>query len=80
MSYCFIILGGLIVVYTLLAYITGLPQLTDLIPVCLGSDHPSEQFYKVVPSDKPDHGPKYILGLGVAILVAGLGIKYLLSH
>ena len=80
MSYFFIILGGLIVVYTLLAYIAGLPQLTDFLPVGFGSDQPSGQFFKVVPSEKPDYGPRYMLGLGIILLVAGFGIKYLLSR
>ena len=58
----FFVLGGLIVVYTLFASVTGLPQLTDFLPVALGSDHSSGQFYKIVPSDDPDYGPAYILG------------------
>ena len=75
MSNLLLVLGFLLVGYTVIAFFTGLPQLTDFMPV----GNSEEGFYKIVPSDKPDYGAWYVLGGGVALVVMGALIKYVFN-
>jgi hypothetical protein len=80
MNYFLIIFGGAIILYTLVAYYFGFPQLYDLLPLGFFDGKSDEEFYKVVPSDKPDKGPWIAIGLGVALILLGLYIKYVLRR
>jgi hypothetical protein len=80
MSYILIIFGGAIICYTVVAYYFGFPQLSDFLPVGFFEGKPDEQFYKVVPSDKFDKGPWLVIGLGAALTLLGLYLKYVLHR
>jgi hypothetical protein len=80
MSYILIIFGGAIICYTVVAYYFGFPQLSDFLPVGFFEGKSDEQFYKVVPSDKPDKGLWLVIGLGAALTLLGLYLKYVLHR
>lgn len=80
MSYFLIIVGLVIVGYTVVAYFFGFPQLSDFLPVGFLYGRPSEQFYKIVPSNEMDTGPWYAIGLGVALILIGALIKYVVHR
>ena len=67
-----LVAGVLLVGYTVIAFFTDLPQLTDFMPIG-GSE---DGFYKIVSSDKIDFRPWYVLSLGVTLAVIGAYIKY----
>lgn len=80
MSYFLIIFGGAIICYTVVAYYFGFPQLSDFLSVGFFEGQSGEQFYKVVSSDKADKGPWFVIGLGAALLLLGLYIKYVIHR
>jgi hypothetical protein len=80
MSYFFMIFGSVIICYTVVAYYLGFPQLSDFLPVGFLEGKSGEQFYKVEPLDKPDKGPWLVIGLGAALILFGLYIKYVLHR
>ncbi len=79
-SYILIIFGCVIICYSVVAYYFGFPQLSDFISVELFGGKSDEQFYKVMPSDKPDNGLWFVIGLGIALMLIGLCIKYILHR
>jgi len=80
MSYFLIIFGSAIICYTVVAYYLGFPQLSDFLPVGFFEGRSGEQFYKVVTLDESDKGPWIVIGLGVALILLGLYIKYVLHR
>ena len=71
-----VVAGLLLVGYTVIAFVTGLPQLTDFLPV----GKPGDGFYKIVPSEKPDYRPWYVLGVGASLFFVGAFTKYVLNR
>ncbi len=76
MSNYLLVVGGLLSGYTLIAILTGLPQLTDFLPL-RGS---GEGYYKIVATGKTDYTHWYVFGTGVALLVLGVAAKYVLNR
>lgn len=71
MAKMLIIIGLLLIVYTMLASVTGLPHLTDFLPINTGDD-----YYKVVATDTTDKGPWYVSVVGVVFILLGCMFKY----
>ena len=73
----FIIIGGLIILHTLIAKFTSMPSLTDFLPVSLFSDFPKDgKYYQIVPSDKPSQLNLYTYLVGISFIFIG----FLLRH
>jgi hypothetical protein len=68
------ILGVLLVVYTVIAQLMELPQLSDYFPVGLFANT-GEKFYKIVASDEPSYINYYVIGFGLLLVIVGLLIN-----
>lgn len=77
MSHLFISVGVIIFFYELVAYLSGLPRLSDFLPVgFLGSNYEGS-FYKIVPSNQFTIGGWFVLGVGTVFSMLGLYVKYI---
>ncbi len=67
-----LIIGILIILYTILARVTGIPLITDFLPVDLFSNKPNDSnYFKVVESNKPSSDWLYTILVGLIIFVLG---------
>jgi len=64
-------IGISIFVYTLVAIVTGVPELADFVPLNWVQSTPKSGYYKVVPLDGPSFSKWYTLGIAVMLILAG---------
>ena len=67
-------IGLILASYTLVAMMTGLPQLSDLFPVGLFQDS-SEKYDKIVSSNEPSNMDYYVIGFGLLLVVIGFMVN-----
>ena len=68
--------GLIIVAYTLVAMMSGYPQLSDLFPVDLFQDT-SDKYFKIIPSIEASYIDYYVIGIGLFLIVIGFVINKL---
>jgi len=71
MAKIFFYIGISILVYTLVAIATGIPELADFVPLDWVQSTPENGYYKVVPSGGPSFSTWYTLGIAVILILAG---------
>jgi hypothetical protein len=72
-----IVIGLLILSYTVIALFTGLPQVSDFLPVGFFDDSSTaDSFYKVVNTQSSDKGPWVVSAIGIIFLGAGFVCNY----
>lgn len=73
-----VVIGLLILAYTVIAMIAGFPQISDFVPVGLfDSGSTKDGFYKIVATQSADKGPWVVSAIGGILIGAGLIINYL---
>lgn len=80
MSKVILIVGGLIVVYAIIAKTTGIPELIDFFPVNWFSDSlksSDHSLYQVVPGNGSSYSWLYTAIFGAALIIVGGILIYL---
>ncbi|GAB1263816.1 hypothetical protein NBRC116493_02690 [Aurantivibrio infirmus] len=70
MNKVILVAGILVSLYTLLAMLFGIPEITDLLPVSMFSE--TQNHYKVVATDKKSLSAWYTLGVGAVLIIIGV--------
>jgi hypothetical protein len=71
-------LGSVIILYTLVAKLTGIAAITDYFPVEWFSDvSKGDSYYKIEPLNEPSYIWLYTVAVGAVILALGLLLMYL---
>lgn len=76
MSYFLVFVGVTTICYEIVAHLIGLPKLSDLLPVDFLHGNTDSEFYKIVPSDRPDNEAWFVFGVGLFFIALGLCVKY----
>lgn len=78
MANTLIFIGSAIILHTVLAMITGIPQLTDYMPIEWFLSKPmGPTYYRFVESDLPSHPWLYTILVGAFIASLGLLLRHL---
>lgn len=78
MSKLLIILGLLMVAYTMAARISGMPAITDFMPVSwFGDQSGGAEYYRIVGSDSGGAYWLFALAAGIVISAVGLVLKFI---
>lgn len=77
MAKAIIFVGGLIVLYTIVAKVIGIPELADYLPVSwFGGQADGTEYYKILGSSEKSYSWLYTLVIGALLVVSGFLIKY----
>lgn len=71
-----IIIGALLLAYSALAALLGLPQLSDFLPVGMFDAKSEGRFYKIIETEGPDKGFILMNVCSVGLVLIGLLINY----
>lgn len=72
----FLSIGAFLIFYTVIAKITGIPEIADYIPMDWRFFLFGERLFKVVPVSGPSYSWLYTIGVGGIFVLIGVLIRY----